>query len=354
MAVPSPQTYKLDARFYAETIDPPCLRSVVERAQVFQFVLASYYTMTVWWLLHWTPFGTTYRDALRHAKKEVGRGRKNQVPHSHLALWINQKGSKVEAKEVTDEAALPLADLVTRVGNNATFADCEKEIALLREFSPKVDLLPDLRMLEIKTNGLIDILPFQVEEFNNRTTYFVLTCEEHQRTYCGVRERFRHHSTLRVLVGNSRNQANHTSKAAAMDNEEDKEEEQTEILAEDDFEGEQSEEEPSPVPTIHRALASRRNTSSPTQHPPQPQTPPQLPLSPLSTPVAPSPIPAFATTPSRAPAVISYLPRTDTPPVPPYLNDALLDAIRPESRTTTVEGWAERGDIAPMTALHIG
>ncbi|KAK2959492.1 hypothetical protein BLNAU_5541 [Blattamonas nauphoetae] len=130
-----------------------------------------------------------------------------------------------------------------------------------------------------------------------------------------------------------------------MDNEEDKEEEQTEILAEDDIEGEHS-EEPSPAPTIHRALTSRQNTSSPTQHPPNPQTPPQLPLSPLSTPVAPSPIPTFATTPSRAPTVMSYLPRTDSafsdlslvattpPPVPPYLNDALLDAIRPDSRTS--------------------
>ncbi|KAK2940102.1 hypothetical protein BLNAU_24983 [Blattamonas nauphoetae] len=74
-----------------------------------------------------------------------------------------------------------------------------------------------------------------------------------------------------------------------MDNEGGQREEQTEILAEDDFEGEQSEEEPSPVPTIHRALAAET-------HPAPPNTlhnlrHPTLPLSPLSTPVAPSPIP---------------------------------------------------------------
>ncbi|KAK2943195.1 hypothetical protein BLNAU_21875 [Blattamonas nauphoetae] len=212
-------------------------------------------------------------------------------------------------KEVTNKAALPLADLVTGVGNIATFADCEKEIALLREYSPKVDILPDLRMLEIEINGFRDIPSSQVEEVNNRTTYFQVKRYDlvDQRVMWPMEE-----SAPIIAENERRTQAGEWSewetaeikqitqeKAAAMDNEEDKEEEQSEILAEDDIEGEQSEEEPSPAPTNHRALASRRNTSSPTKHPPQPQTLPQLPISPLSTPVALSPILAFATTPAQ-------------------------------------------------------
>ncbi|KAK2951186.1 hypothetical protein BLNAU_13924 [Blattamonas nauphoetae] len=212
-------------------------------------------------------------------------------------------------KEVTNKAALPLADLVTGVENIATFADCEKEIALLREYSPKVDILPDLRMLEIEINGFRDIPSSQVEEVNNRTTYFQVKRYDlvDQRVMWPMEE-----SAPIIAENERRTQAGEWSewetaeikqitqeKAAAMDNEEDKEEEQSEILAEDDIEGEQSEEEPSPAPTNHRALASRRNTSSPTKHPPQPQTLPQLPISPLSTPVALSPILAFATTPAQ-------------------------------------------------------
>ncbi|KAK2947951.1 hypothetical protein BLNAU_17075 [Blattamonas nauphoetae] len=212
-------------------------------------------------------------------------------------------------KEVTNKAALPLADLVTGVENIATFADCEKEIALLREYSPKVDILPDLRMLEIEINGFRDIPSSQnitglIVEFESGSDITPPPVSSGYVADGGIStdhsgERAPDSSWGMVRVGNSRNQANHTRKAAAMDNEEDKEEEQSEILAEDDIEGEQSEEEPSPAPTNHRALASRRNTSSPTKHPPQPQTLPQLPISPLSTPVALSPILAFATTPAQ-------------------------------------------------------
>ncbi|KAK2942625.1 hypothetical protein BLNAU_22476 [Blattamonas nauphoetae] len=82
---------------------------------------------------------------------------------------------------ISSKVVLPLADQVAGIGDIAPFAD-------------------NFEKSEIKTNGLIDILPFQVEELITCTTYFVLTCGEHQRTYCGVRERFRHHSTLRVFV----------------------------------------------------------------------------------------------------------------------------------------------------------
>ncbi|KAK2956651.1 hypothetical protein BLNAU_8492 [Blattamonas nauphoetae] len=171
-------------------------------------------------------------------------------------------------KEVTNKAALPLADLVTgNVGNRNQ----------------------RIQRHSILTSGggqqSYNILSGYVADGGISTDH--------------SGERAPDSSWGMVRVGNSRNQANHTRKAAAMDNEEDKEEEQSEILAEDDIEGEQSEEEPSPAPTNHRALASRRNTSSPTKHPPQPQTLPQLPISPLSTPVALSPILAFATTPAQ-------------------------------------------------------
>ncbi|KAK2959844.1 hypothetical protein BLNAU_5333 [Blattamonas nauphoetae] len=230
-------------------------------------------------------------------------------PLQTQCLPINSNTVPSKQKEVTNKAALPLADLVTGVGNIATFADCEKEIALLREYSPKVDILPDLRMLEIEINGFRDIPSSQVEEVNNRTTYFQVKRYDlvDQRVMWPMEE-----SAPIIAENERRTQAGEWSewetaeikqitqkKAAAMDNEEDKEEEQSEILAEDDIEGEQSEEEPSPAPTNHRALASRRNTSSPTKHPPQPQTLPQLPISPLSTPVALSPILAFATTPAQ-------------------------------------------------------
>ncbi|KAK2943693.1 hypothetical protein BLNAU_21396 [Blattamonas nauphoetae] len=230
-------------------------------------------------------------------------------PLQTQCLPINSNTVPSKQKEVTNKAALPLADLVTGVGNIATFADCEKEIALLREYSPKVDILPDLRMLEIEINGFRDIPSSQVEEVNNRTTSFQVKRYDlvDQRVMWPMEE-----SAPIIAENERRTQAGEWSewetaeikqitqeKAAAMDNEEDKEEEQSEILAEDDIEGEQSEEEPSPAPTNHRALASRRNTSSPTKHPPQPQTLPQLPISPLSTPVALSPILAFATTPAQ-------------------------------------------------------
>ncbi|KAK2949382.1 hypothetical protein BLNAU_15678 [Blattamonas nauphoetae] len=235
--------------------------------------------------------------------------KRNALPSPSNAMPSHQlKHCSIQA-EVTNKAALPLADLVTGVGNIATFADCEKEIALLREYSPKVDILPDLRMLEIEINGFRDIPSSQVEEVNNRTTYFQVKRYDlvDQRVMWPMEE-----SAPIIAENERRTQAGEWSewetaeikqitqeKAAAMDNEEDKEEEQSEILAEDDIEGEQYEEEPSPAPTNHRALASRRNTSSPTKHPPQPQTLPQLPISPLSTPVALSPIPAFATTPAQ-------------------------------------------------------
>ncbi|KAK2955973.1 hypothetical protein BLNAU_9133 [Blattamonas nauphoetae] len=235
--------------------------------------------------------------------------KRNALPSPSNAMPSHQlKHCSIQA-EVTNKAALPLADLVTGVGNIATFADCEKEIALLREYSPKVDILPDLRMLEIEINGFRDIPSSQVEEVNNRTTYFQVKRYDlvDQRVMWPMEE-----SAPIIAENERRTQAGEWSewetaeikqitqeKAAAMDNEEDKEEEQSEILAEDDIEGEQSEEEPSPAPTNHRALASRRNTSSPTKHPPQPQTLPQLPISPLSTPVALSPILAFATTPAQ-------------------------------------------------------
>ncbi|KAK2953901.1 hypothetical protein BLNAU_11161 [Blattamonas nauphoetae] len=208
-------------------------------------------------------------------------------------------------------------------------------------------------MLEIKTNGLIDILPFQsisglIVEFESGSdiTPLSVSSENERRTQAGEWSEWETAEIKRITH----------QKAAAMDNEEDKEEEQTEILAEDDFEGEQSEEEPSPVPTIHRALASRRNTSSPTQHPPQPQTPrnslflPLNPCRPFSYPrlrhhsisrsccdILPSP--------HRQCLFRSLL----APPVPPYLNDALLDAIRPESRTTscTEPRHQQSHDITP-------
>ncbi|KAK2943276.1 hypothetical protein BLNAU_21800 [Blattamonas nauphoetae] len=59
----------------------------------------TYYTMTVWWLLHWTPFGTTYRDALRHAKKEVGRGRKESSPTLSLGA-LDQPKREAKLKRV--------------------------------------------------------------------------------------------------------------------------------------------------------------------------------------------------------------------------------------------------------------
>ncbi|KAK2958972.1 hypothetical protein BLNAU_5142 [Blattamonas nauphoetae] len=62
--------------------------------------------------------------------------------------------------------------MVTGVATITTFADSKKEIALLREFSPEVDLLPDLRMLEIDINGLLDIIPFQVEYINGLIVEF--------------------------------------------------------------------------------------------------------------------------------------------------------------------------------------
>ncbi|KAK2953902.1 hypothetical protein BLNAU_11162 [Blattamonas nauphoetae] len=55
--------------------------------------------MTVWWLLHWTPFGTTYRDALRHAKKEVGRGRKESSPTLSLGA-LDQPKREAKLKRV--------------------------------------------------------------------------------------------------------------------------------------------------------------------------------------------------------------------------------------------------------------
>ncbi|KAK2944629.1 hypothetical protein BLNAU_20428 [Blattamonas nauphoetae] len=226
-------------------------------------------------------------------------------------------------KEVTNKAALPLADLVTGVGNIATFADCEKKSHSSENIHLK---LTYYQISECWKSKSTDSETFHPHKWRRSTivqhplykrakniTGLIVEFESgsdilhHPSGYVADGGISTDHSGERapdsswgmVRVGNSRNQANHTRKAAAMDNEEDKEEEQSEILAEDDIEGEQSEEEPSPAPTNHRALASRRNTSSPTKHPPQPQTLPQLPISPLSTPVALSPILAFATTPAQ-------------------------------------------------------